>query len=478
MKNKVINFSAIIIAFFVLSTIVAPLSAQENSSMESDSTVIKTIFDTELTEGLSYEHLRQLCKKVGPRLSGSEGADRAVEWGQKLLSKIADTVWLQPVMVPHWVRGEEEYAEIRLSDGEVIPVPITALGSSIGTGKDGITAEVIEVTELKDLEKLGEEVLKDKIVLYNRPMEPTLLNTFTAYSGCVDQRSSGAKTAAPFGALAVLVRSMNLRNDDLPHTGVQRYAKDIKKIPAAAISTNGARLLSKKLRTDSKLKVHIKMSCKNLPDKLSYNVVADIRGSVYPDEIILVGGHLDSWDLGEGAHDDGAGTVHSIEVLYLMKKLGIQPKHTLRCVLYMNEENGPNGAIEYAKVSKEKKWKHAVAIESDRGGFTPRGFSFDGTDKVQQNCLKQVEKWQDLLNPYGLHHFDKGFGGVDIGLLKDQDVPLIGFVPDSQRYFDHHHAANDVFEEVNKRELELGSASIAALVYLLDKYGLKTLPAN
>lgn len=467
-----------ILSVLAITVLINLFSLDLSAQMKEDSTMIKTIFDTELTEGASYEHLRQLCKDVGPRLSGSKGAEKAVEWGQKILSKIADTVWLQPVMVPHWVRGEAEQAEIRLSDGEVIPVQIAALGSSIGTGKEGITAEVVEVFELKDLEKMGEEKLKGKIVLYNRPMEPTLVNTFAAYSGCVDQRSSGARTAAPFGALAVLVRSMNLRDDNLPHTGVQRYDNSIKRIPAAAISTNGARLLSKKLRTDPSLKVHMKMSCKNLEDKLSYNVIADIKGSLYPDEIILVGGHLDSWDLGEGAHDDGAGTVHSIEVLLLMKVLGIQPKHTIRCVLYMNEENGPNGAIKYAAEAKEKKWKHVVAIESDRGGFTPRGFSFDGLPGVQESTLKQAEKWEELLNPYGLYHFDKGFGGVDIGLLKDQGIPLIGFVPDSQRYFDHHHASNDVFEAVNKRELELGSASITALVYLLDKYGLKTEPEN
>ncbi len=457
--------------FFVMLLLMVPLLVVGQSE---DEEMLRKIFDKELTEGQCYENLRELCKDIGPRLSGSEGADKAVQWGKKVLSEIADTVWLQEVMVPHWVRGAKETAEIRMPDGEVIPVNICALGSSVGTEAGGIEGEVVEVFGIDEIEKLGEKNLKGKIVFYNRPMEPRLISTFAAYSGCVDQRSSGASTAAPFGALAVLVRSMNLRQDDLPHTGVQRYKKDVKKIPAAAISTNGARLLSKKLRENSKLKVHIEMSCKNLPDKLSHNVVADIIGSTYPDEYILIGGHLDSWDLGEGAHDDGAGSVHSIEVLRLFKELGIRPKYTLRCVLYMNEENGPNGAIQYAKESKEKGWKHLAAIESDRGGFTPRGFSFDGIPDIQENTLKEVEKWAELLDPYGLHHLDKGFGGVDIGYLREQNVPLIGFVPDSQRYFDHHHASNDVFEEVNKRELELGAASITSLVYLLDKYGLKS----
>lgn len=445
--------------------------SDNTSNTTDDSEMLRQIFDEALTNGSCYENLRSLCKDIGPRLSGSDGAEKAVKWGEKVLQEIADTVWLQPVMVPHWVRGEKEIAEIRMPNGEKIPVDICALGSSIGTGKEGITAEVVEVFSLEELEKLGEAKLKDKIVFYNRPMEPRLISTFAAYSGCVDQRSSGAKTAAPFGALAVLVRSMNLRDDDLPHTGVQRYAEDIKKIPAAAISTNGAKMLSKKLRETPDLKVHLEMSCKNFDDKLSYNVIADIYGSDFPDEIILIGGHLDSWDLGEGAHDDGAGSVHSIEVLYLMRQLNIQPKHTIRCVLYMNEENGPNGAIKYAKESAEKNWKHLVAIESDRGGFSPRGFSFDGVEEVRDPMLRQVEKWEELMTPFDLHHFDIGFGGVDIGRLKDQKIPLIGFVPDSQRYFDHHHASNDVFEQVNKRELELGAASITSLIYLLDKYG-------
>lgn len=443
-------------------------------AQSEDEKMLRDIFDVALTEGKAYEHLRQLCKDVGPRLSGSEGADKAVKWGQKVLSEIADTVWLQPVMVPHWERGDTEHAEIRLSDGTVIPTQICALGSSVGTPAEGLTGEVVEVFGIEDIEKLGEEKLKDKIVFYNRPMEPRLINTFAAYSGCVDQRSSGASTAAPFGAKAVLVRSMGLRQDDLPHTGVQRYKKDVKKIPAAAISTNGAKMLSKKLREDPKLQVHIKLSCQNFEDKLSHNVVADIMGELYPEEIILVSGHLDSWDLGEGAHDDGAGSVHAIEALYLMRKLGIRPQRTIRCVLYMNEENGPNGAIEYAKQAKLQKMNHMIAIESDRGGFTPRGFSIDGTEDVQNDALKQIEKWEELFKPYDIHHFDKGFGGVDIGRLKDQDIPLVGFVPDSQRYFDHHHASNDVFEEVNKRELELGAASITSLIYLLDKYGINT----
>lgn len=434
----------------------------------TDEEKLRAIFNEALTNGKCYENLRSLCKDIGPRLSGSEGADRAVQWGNKVLNEIADTVWLQEVMVPHWVRGANEKAEIQLPSGEIMPVPITALGSSIGT--EGITAEVVEVFSLDELEKLGEAKLKGKIVFYNRPMEPKLISTFEAYSGCVDQRSSGARTAAKFGAMAVLVRSMNLRDDDLPHTGVQRYADDIKKIPAAAISTNGAKLLSKSLRAEPNLKVHIELSCKNFPDKLSHNVVADIYGSEFPDQIILVSGHLDSWDLGEGAHDDGAGTVHAIEVLQLMRQLDIRPRHTIRCVLYMNEENGPNGAIQYAKESEEKKWKHAAAIESDRGGFTPRGFSFDGVEEVRNPMLKMVEQWKELFEPFNLHHFDYGFGGVDIGLLRNQNVPLIGFVPDSQRYFDFHHAKNDLFEGVNKRELELGAASITSLVYLLDKY--------
>ena len=469
MEKILRNPSSILVSILMLLSMPTLLNSQE-----SDEETIRQIFDVALTEGDCYENLRTLCKDIGGRLSGSKEAERAVEWGKTLMESMGlDTVFLQEVMVPRWERGSQEIGILKTSNGQGHEVPVCALGTSVATPDEGITAEVIEVFALEELEALGREKIAGKIVFYNRPMEPKLISTFHAYGGCVDQRAQGASEAAQHGALAVLVRSMNLRADDLPHTGVQRYDEGVVKIPAAAISTNGADFLSKQLKKHPKLTFHLKMDCNNFPDVLSYNVIGEIKGSLYPEQIIVVSGHLDSWDTGEGAHDDGAGVVQSIEVLNLFNKLKIKPEMTLRCVLWMNEENGARGAVKYAKVAKEKKEKHFAAIESDRGGFTPRGFTVDGTSPVRETCLKKMQAWAPLLQPYNLHKFEHGYSGVDINHLKDLDVALIGFVPDSQRYFDHHHAENDVFEAVNKRELELGAASMTALVYLLSKYGIE-----
>mgnify|MGYP001065595711 FL=1 len=329
-----------------------------------------------------------------------------------------------------------------------------------------ISGEVIEVQSLEEIADMDSIAVAGKIIFYNRPMDPKHFSTFRAYGGCVDQRYSGAIEAAKKGAIAVLVRSMGLRQDDFPHTGTMAYEEGITKIPALAVSTNGANYLSENLKKTPKLDLAIKTSCETLPDKVSYNVIGEIRGSKYPDIFITVGGHLDSWDLGEGAHDDGAGTVQSIEVLHLLKTLNIKPQYTIRCVLFMNEENGNRGGISYAERAIQEKEKHLAAFESDRGGFSPRGFSVNGSAKR----LKSIQAWASLLKPYGLHEFEAGFAGVDINPLKNDTICLIGLSPDSQRYFDHHHTDDDVFEAVNKRELELGAASMTALIYLIDKY--------
>jgi hypothetical protein len=301
-------------------------------------------------------------------------------------------------------------------------------------------------------------------------MQADLINTFEAYSGCVDQRYSGAEEAAKLGAVAVIVRSVNLRLDDFPHTGSMSYG-DLsvrKRIPAAAISTNGAELLSSMLALNPILRFYLKQNCKNLPDVQSYNVIGEIKGSDKPDEIMVVGGHLDSWDLGGGAHDDGAGVVQSMEVLRLFKEIDYQPKRTLRVVLFMNEENGMRGATKYASISKAKKENHVFALESDAGGFTPRGFTIDTTPEK----LKIIQSWEPYFKPYLIHMFVKGGSGADVGHLKTDANILAGLRPDSQRYFDYHHAANDTFDKINKRELELGSATMAAFVYLIDYFSL------
>jgi hypothetical protein len=367
-----------------------------------------------------------------------------------------------PVKVPHWVRGDMEKAGV---NGK--PMSIKTLGGSVSSN-GRIEAEVIEVQNFEELEKLGEEGIIGKIVFFNRPFDRKLISTGDAYGGCVNQRWDGASKAAIFGAVGVFVRSLSHKKDNHAHAGSMGYEEGVKKIPSVALSVEDAEMLSDLLKNKPKSIAYLNVNSQTFPDKDSYNVIAEITGSAEPDKIITFGGHLDSWDVGEGAHDDGAGVVHSIEALRIIKATGYTPRYTLRCVLFMNEENGNNGGKTYAAVAKEKGEIHMAALESDAGGFVPRGFTMDGTSEQ----VKQMQSWESLLEPYKLHIFKKGWGGVDIGPLKSQNVPLIGLRPDDQRYFDHHHSDTDVFENVHQRELELGSASFAAMIYLVDKYGL------
>ncbi|NHF57890.1 M20/M25/M40 family metallo-hydrolase [Flavobacteriaceae bacterium TP-CH-4] len=440
-------------------------------AQSEDENRLRSIFDTSLTKGKAYDWLNYLSNQIGGRLSGSVEAQLAVEYTKAQLDSLGlDRVWLQPVKVPKWVRGTPEFAFVETSPGVTTNVPICALGGSVATPLGGLKANVVEVQGIDELKNLGEERITGKIVFFNRPMDPSLINTFQAYSGCVDQRYAGALEAAQYGAVGVIVRSLSLRLDDFPHTGSMSYG-DLpvnQRIPAAAISTKGAQLLSTTLKLNPETKFYFKQNCKQLEDVDSFNVIGEITGTTYPDEVLLVGGHLDSWDLGDGAHDDGAGCVQSMEVLRLLKNTGYRPQRTIRAVLFMNEENGLRGGNEYAKVAKTNQEKHVFALESDSGGFTPRGFSFD----CSEANLQKVGQWKTLFAPYLIHFFEKGYSGADIRPLKQEGMVLAGLRPDSQRYFDHHHAANDTFEHVNKRELELGAAAMASLVYLFDKYGV------
>lgn len=438
---------------------------------QTDAEIIKKIYDSSLSNGKSYEWLDYLSNQIGGRLSGSLNAERAVQWTKEELEKLRlDKVWLQPVMVPKWVRGTPEFAYIETEPGKTVNVNICALGGSVATPALGLKANVIEVQGVDDLAKLGREKIEGKIVFYNRPMDETLINTFRAYGGCVNQRGNGAKEAGEYGAVGAIVRSMTLRLDDYPHTGAMNYGDTPvnERIPSAAISTNDAELLSSMLKLDKDIQFYFRQSCEQFDDVLSYNVIGEITGSEFPNEYIIVGGHLDSWDLGDGSHDDGAGCVQSMDVLRLMKVSGVKPKRSIRVVLFMNEENGLRGGRKYAEVAQQKGENHIFALESDSGGFTPRGFSFDCTDAD----FNQVLSWKPLFKPYLIHYFEKGGSGADIGPLKNDNIVLAGLRPDSQRYFDHHHAENDTFEHVNKRELELGAATMTALVYLYDKYGV------
>ena len=457
--------------YLIYSLIVIFSCSIYSQDLNNHSQFIKKIYDEALSSGESYERLDYLSNQIGGRLSGSINYERSVKWGKEELDLIGlDSVWLQPVMTPKWVRGAPEYAHIESSPGNTISVPIAALGGSISTPSIGISSNVIEVKSFDELNNIGKDSINGKIIFFNRKMDPTLINTFQSYGGSVNQRTQGAAIAAKFGAIGVIVRSMTTTLDDYPHTGSMYYDGLTlnERIPAAAISTNGAELLSSMLSLNPNIKFFFRQNSKNFPDVLSYNVIGQIDGSERSDEIIVVGGHLDSWDLGDGSHDDGAGIVQSMEVLRILKILNYKPKRTIRVVLFANEENGLRGGNKYAELAKKNNESHFFALESDAGGFTPRGFSFD-TSENEFNSLKDFEK---LFNQYGIDNFIIGGSGADIGPLKDGKVILAGLRPDPQRYFDYHHAASDTFDKINKRELELGAAAMTALVYLLDNYKL------
>ena len=436
----------------------------------TDSLALRRLFDEALLRGESYENLRYLTGTIGPRLSGSPQAQQAVEWGQATMEKAGfDRVYLQAVLVPHWVRGGKERGEIVGNKGKEVKVPVCALGGSVGTGGK-LKAGVVEVRSFDELRALPEAAVKGKFVFFNRPFEDALIEPGQAYGRAGDQRRSGAIEAARRGAVGALVRSLTSAHDDYPHTGSMSYDAAVPKVPGAALSTNAADQLSLLLKANPDLQFELEMECTTLPDEKSFNVVGEIKGSKFPNEIITVGGHLDSWDLAQGAHDDGTGCVQSMEALRLLRAAGFKPERTIRAVLFMNEENGARGGSEYARLAQQNKETHVAAIESDGGGFTPRGFTLDADPAT----MAKITRWAPLFQPYHAADLLPGHSGTDIEPLQAAVHPkaLIGYKCDSQRYFDIHHTAADTFDKVNRRELELGGASMAGLIYLLSKYGL------
>ena len=419
-----------------------------------------------MKNGQAYENLRFLCKKVGARLSGSANAQRSVEETARMLKEAgADTVYLQPCMVPHWVRGEKEQGIVNWKGGKKA-LKVCALGMSVGTPAKGIKAELIEVANFDELKALGTEKIKGKIVFFNYPMRPELISS--GYGDAVRYRGAGPVEAAKLGAVGVMIRSVTHALDYNPHTGATRYDSAVTKIPAMACSTMDAEWLHDVFKKGNKVEFFMKMNCQQLPDAPSFNVIGEIRGSEFPGEIISAGGHLDSWDLAEGAHDDGAGCIQSIEIIRALKAVGYKPKRTIRAVMFMNEENGLRGALKYAELAEKNKEKHIFAIESDAGGFGAETLSISGKQEQEE----KIRTWLPLFKPYGVQDFPGGGGGADIGPLRKFGTVLCGVNPNSQRYFDFHHAPNDRFEGVHKRELELGAVAMAAIVYMVDKYGL------
>ena len=468
-KNSfVIKLQTVLIlsAIFISTTPAQPVG--DSLKVIEYKNVSEQFVSSALSERKGYEMLRNLCR-IGPRLSGSKNSLLAINWAKNKMNELGfDTVWLQPVMVPHWERGDVETAVLRDSNNVFYGrLNILALGGSVETPSLGITANVLEVKSFKELEERPEEA-KGKIIFFSRPIDQSILNTFRGYSIAADQRVYGAIEGAKYGAVGVIVRSLTTKYDNVPHTGVMLYVDSLPKIPAAAVGYLDADLLSKALKEDPNLILELILNCRTLPDAPSYNVIGEIRGNEFPDEVIVVSGHFDSWDVGNGAHDDGAGCMQAIEVLDLFKRLNIQPKRTIRVVLFINEENGSRGAEVYGEFADTSKAIHLAAIESDRGAFTPLGFTIDNNST---ELIKKLEGWLPYLKLAGINWIKKGGSGSDISRIKNSKL-LIGYVPDNQRYFDYHHSPGDVFDSVHPREFELGSAAMAILVYLLSEEGL------
>jgi hypothetical protein len=448
-----------------------PLCSQAQVEKDSMAFFIREIYTRSLREEAAYPWLRTLTKDIGHRLSGSKGAARAVDYTESLLRGLGlDKVWRQPVMVPHWVRGDKEIVEMTTATGTK-PLNAVALGNSVGSGPAGVRGEVLMVMSLDELRAMPDEAVKGKIVFYNRPMDRGSLSTFGAYGGAADQRTSGPALAASKGAVGTVIRSLATRNDDFPHTGMTSLAENGPNAPAVALSTNDADVLADAVKA-GKTEIYIRTTCQMMEDVLSYNVIGEIRGTTHPDEIILVGGHLDSWDIGEGAHDDGAGCMQSIEVIYRLRQMGYRPNRTIRCVMFMNEENGLRGGKVYADSAFARNEFHLAAIESDGGGSTPQAFGVSaGEGRQLDKHLAHLSEAASLLEPYDIE-LNPGGGGADIGPLKPKVGLLIGLRPDNARYFDYHHSAADVLESVNPREMAYGSATLTALVYLIDQFGI------
>jgi carboxypeptidase Q len=457
-----------VLSFWLLLVACCATAQEAPTSPSADSVMFRKIADEILQHATCYDNLRVLCKTIGHRISGSPAAAKAVVWGQNTMKATgADAVWLMPVDVPYWYRGKESLM-LKYGKGKYAKVRALSLGNSEGTGGKVLEAPIVMVHDFGEFEKLPESVVKGKIVYFNYPFKQTYVNTFDAYSDAVKYRVSSPAVAARKGAVGVIIRSMSTGKDDFPHTGAMHYVDSVPKIPEMAIGNMTADSLEKYC-AKGPVMAKMQSECHMMPAPVhSYNVIGEIKGSEHSESIITVGGHLDSWDVGEGANDDGTGCVQSMEVLRALKAIGYHPKCTIRAVLFMNEENGLKGGLAYADSTKAKGETPVIALETDAGGFTPRGIGLEmGDDKKDK-----IRAYRKLFLPYGVYDLETEEGGADISPLKKLGIPLAGLLPDSQRYFDLHHTDNDTFDKVNYRELELGAVALAQFIYLIDSHGL------
>ena len=434
------------------------------SQSSKDSLQFRAIADEILVHGTAYENLHQLTKNIGHRLSGSVAYEKATDWAvAKLKEAGADKVWKEEVMIPVWERGKESL-QLKDKNGKWKSLRMTSLGNSEGTRGKDVEGEIVFVKNKEDFDKLPDESIKGKIVFFNYAFNQKFISTGQAYGDAGKYRRSAASWAGKRGAKAVIIRSLSSAFDDVPHTGMMTYDKDdITKIAAVAIGPKSADELENTLKSQ-KVYAKLNSNCGMKGEKLSHSVIGEITGNK-DQSVIVVGGHLDSWDVGEGAQDDGAGIVQSIEVLRSFKNMGLKNNHTIRVVCFANEENGVKGGNKYAENVMKNKEKHIFAIETDGGGFTPRGIAL----VMSPEKRKEVQSWKNLFLPYGVYNFDAQYAGTDIEPLQPMGVPLAELMPDSQRYFEIHHSDEDTFDKVNHRELLLGAVAMGQLIYMVDK---------
>jgi carboxypeptidase Q len=447
----------------LLSCLVAGAAAAQSNA--------DRIIDYELANSKAYETLSYLTDNIGPRLSGSKNAELAVKWTTKTLREWGFDVRNEAVMVPHWVRGIERAQLVSHNDQKIV---LTTLGGSVATPASGITAEVIEVASYDELAKLGRAKIAGKIVFYNNAMNMSLVESgraFEAYSDAVTFRSTGASHAAEYGAVASVLRSVASASLRTPHTGAMKYDEAQPKIPAAAMTTEDADLVHRLLAKRERVRMQLVLTPRTLPDVASANVIAEIRGTEHPEQIVLIGGHLDSWDLGTGAIDDGSGAAMVMETLRVLKELGIRPKRTIRGILFMNEENGLRGGHQYFDnvAKREEVQKHVAAIETDAGAAPPTGF----ISTLEGAALERIVTRARALNRIAPMKFTSSkHTGADTSPLTDAGVPGFGLVPDPRHYFDFHHTPADTLDKVDPKALAQNTAALAALAYLIAEEGL------
>lgn len=424
---------------------------------------VERILREAIARGQAYDSLVDLCTTAPHRLSGSTGAAAAVEWSRQAMEAAGlENVHLEPVIVPHWERGST--CRVRVVSPPALAgeeLTALALGGSIATPPQGVVAKAIEVADFEELLARRDEA-EGSIVFFNRALDPELVNSFSAYGGAVNQRVNGAAEAAKAGGVAAVVRSMSTRLDDFPHTGTMRYPPGVPRIPTCALSTLAANKLSGWL-ADGPVTLRFDQDPRWLEDKPSSNVIGEWRGSERPDEVLVVGGHLDGWDVGQGAHDDGAGCCEALEAVRLLRHLGLRPRRTIRLVHFMNEENGLAGGRTYHADHVEEMGQHVFALESDRGGFAPLGFTTNAKPKAKA----YLDAIAALMAGFGCGDMDTGGGGADIGPMALDGVVLAGLKPSPHRYFDLHHSERDTLEQVSHREINLAAGTMAALLYVL-----------